>query len=99
MCFQSPGNRQTQAMHAALVTTCSSKFGRVLKRSFDQITNILILVAFMDVVDLSDDDGEMEQWIAQVKEVCPFASLEDISKLLLDTRDPVNAIHRILDRH
>ena len=53
-----------------------------------------------EVVDLcdSEDEPEMERWMAEVQDVCPSIPSEAIYELLLETRDPVKTVHKLLDR-
>ena len=57
-------------------------------------------VAAHEVVDLcdSEDEPEMERWMAEVQDVCPSIPSEAIYELLLETRDPVKTVHKLLDR-
>lgn len=53
-----------------------------------------------DVVDIDSEDDlpEMRQWMADVQEVCPNVPTETVAQVLLETQDPINAIHKLLDR-
>lgn len=56
--------------------------------------------AMGDVVDIDSEDDlpEMRQWTADVQEVCPNVPSETVAQVLLETRDPIKAIHKLLDR-
>jgi len=56
--------------------------------------------AMGDVVDIDSEDDlpEMRQWMADVQEVCPNVPTETVAQVLLETQDPINAIHKLLDR-
>ena len=53
-----------------------------------------------EVVDLcdSDESDPIERRIAEVREVCPSIPRAAVAQLLLETRDPVEAINKLLDR-